>query len=112
MVAFASSLDQAGCLARNVFDASLGLETIMGHDPMDSTCQKVEVPKLSQAILNSTSQDLAKTFGIIKNAGDLGLNPEILNAYQKLVDELKKKGAKIVELDLPLNDQSIAVYYL
>ncbi|MBA2879851.1 aspartyl-tRNA(Asn)/glutamyl-tRNA(Gln) amidotransferase subunit A [Desulfosalsimonas propionicica] len=110
LVAFASSLDQIGPLAKDVTDAAILLGAISGHDPKDSTCAKNDVPDYT-AGLDAGVKGL--TFGIpveYQNAG--GMDPGVKAAVEKAVAQLTDAGAKCVEISLPQTEHAVAAYYL
>jgi len=109
LVAFASSLDQIGPLARNVPDCARLLQVIAGKDPRDSTSLDVPVPDYSQA-LNRDIKDVR--IGIPREYFQAGLDPEIADRITDTVALLKRSGAKIQDISLPHTDLAIAVYYI
>jgi len=109
MIAFASSLDQAGIFAKDVYDAALLLEVISGYDSKDSTSSNLAVPDFS-ALLN---QDLkGKKIGIPKEYMVDGTAEEIVSLWKKGREILQKNGAEIVEISLPHTEYAAAVYYV
>lgn len=109
MIAFASSLDHAGVIARSVEDGAIILENMMGYDENDSTSENLPVPELSKNINNSVKN---VTIGIPKDLRENpDLNPEILNNWNNVIELLKKDGANIVDIVLPYLPYAIQVYY-
>ena len=109
MVAFASSLDQAGVFAKNAHDAALVLETMAGFDNKDSTSIDQAVPNYS-ALLD---QDLkAKTIGIPKEYFSEGLDSSIAKNVDAAVQEYSSLGLNIVEISLPKSAMAIPCYYV
>ena len=110
LVAFASSLDQIGPLAKNVTDCALLLNTVAGHDPRDSTSVPREVPDYT----NSLPGDLKGiTIGIPEEYGATeGLDPAVLSSVNDAVEVLEKLGAKRVKVSLPHTEYAVAVYYV
>jgi aspartyl-tRNA(Asn)/glutamyl-tRNA(Gln) amidotransferase subunit A len=109
LVAFASSLDQIGPMARTAEDTALLLEALAGHDPLDSTSAPVETVKYSETI----KQPLAgMKLGIVKEHFGAGLDSDIGAAVQQAMKEYEKLGAKVKEISLPHNKYGIAVYYI
>ncbi len=109
LVAFASSLDQAGPLARTAADAALLLEVIAGHDPRDSTSADAPVARYSQTV----SQPLEKLrIGIVREHLGAGLHAEIAAAVEEAIQVWKDLGAQIQEISLPHNEYAIATYYI
>lgn len=109
IVAFASSLDQAGPLTRDVRDAALMLEVMAGHDPKDSTSAPLEVPSFEKA-LNQGIKGLR--VGIPKEYRVDGLGEDIQNLWEKGAQWLKEAGAEIVEISLPHTKYSLPTYYV
>ncbi len=109
MVAFASSLDQAGPITKTVEDASIILSSIAGHDPLDST--SVNVPGADyHAALNPEVKGLR--MGVPKEYFVSGMDPEIEESVKKAVSEFEKLGAEIVETSLPHTSYAISTYYI
>jgi aspartyl-tRNA(Asn)/glutamyl-tRNA(Gln) amidotransferase subunit A len=109
LVAYASSLDQIGPIAKTVADCALLLQALAGHDPRDSTSVPREVPdylsSLNQGIQN-------RTIGIPKEYFVGGLDPEVEQAIRQAVRVLEKEGARCLEITLPHTEYAIAVYYI
>jgi aspartyl-tRNA(Asn)/glutamyl-tRNA(Gln) amidotransferase subunit A len=109
LVAFASSLDQIGPLARSVEDVALLLETIAGHDPRDSTSLDAPVPHYT----DSVNQPLAGLrIGWVREHFGPGLHPEIESAVRAALDVYRGLGASIHEVSLPSSKYAIATYYV
>lgn len=110
MIAFASSLDQAGVFARNVADSALMLETIMGFDEKDSTSANKEVPALLPAC---SEQIRGMKIGVPYDMMELeGVSSEIIDMWQDSIAILKAEGAEIVQISLPHARHALAVYYI
>ena len=109
MVAFASSLDQAGPLARNVRDCAIMLRSMAGHDAKDSTCVDRPVPDYEAAIGVSVK---GLTVGIPREYRLDGMNPEIEALWRTGADWLSAAGAKIVEVSLPNTRHALPAYYI
>lgn len=109
IVAFASSLDQAGPMARTVKDASILLSIMAGHDAHDSTSVDMAVPDFTKA-LTGTIKGLK--IGIPKEYKSDNLSPEILALWQKGMDILKQAGAEIIDISLPHTEYALPVYYI
>lgn len=110
LVAHASSLDQIGPFARTVADAALALEVIAGPDDLDSTCARCAVPSISEA-LDEPFEGLR--VGVVREArGNPANTPAMREAYERVILELARAGAEIIELDLPHLRYGIAAYYL
>lgn len=109
LVAFASSLDQVGPLGWTVRDCALLLETIAGHDPLDSTSADLPVPAYSQTI----DQPLAGLrLGVVREHFGDGLDPEIAAAVRSAIDVYRGLGATIVDVSLPHSQYGVATYYV
>lgn len=109
VVAFASSLDQAGPMARDVRDCAIMLEAMAGFDAKDATSLKLDVPKWEQGL----SADLrGKKVGIPKEYRVDGMPSEIEALWQQGIDWLKDAGAEIVEVSLPHTKYALPAYYI
>lgn len=108
MIAFASSLDQAGTFARNVSDAALGLQAIMGYDEKDSTSVAVDVPDLTA--LSGDVRGLK--VGIPKEYRMDGTPEDIIALWDSAADMLKAQGAEIVSISLPHTQYALPTYYI
>ena len=105
MIAFASSLDQAGPMAKTVDDAALALEIMISKDPRDSTNVETsldftESPKTSYRI------------GVPRQYQNIELSDDIRKNWNDTLDDLKAQGHQVVEVDLPHSEYAIPVYYL
>ena len=109
MVAFASSLDQAGTLTKNVDDSAIMLQTICGYDKKDSTSSKMHVPRFSEYEKLSLK---GKKIGIPKEYLVDGLNSEIKKSWENFSDEFKKIGVEIIDISLPHTKYSLPTYYI
>jgi len=110
LVAFASSLDQIGPLARNVADAALALGVIAGHDGRDSTSVQREVPDYAAALGDGDCRDLK--IGVPKEYFGKGLDAEVRRLVRQAIKVYEQAGAKIVEVELPHAAYAIATYYI
>ncbi len=109
MVAFASSLDQAGPVTRTVRDAAIMLEAMTGYDPKDSTSINREVPNFEAAL---TGDIRGKTIGIPKEYR-LDETPEdILKLWDQGIGWLKDAGANVVDVSLPHTKYALPTYYI
>jgi aspartyl-tRNA(Asn)/glutamyl-tRNA(Gln) amidotransferase subunit A len=109
LVAFASSLDQAGPLTKTVRDAALIMNAIAGHDPQDSTCLNEPVPDYTAAL----GRDLSGVrLGLPKEYMIEGIEPQVKSAIDAAIAQLETLGAEIVDVSLPQTDYAIAVYYI
>lgn len=109
IIAFASSLDQAGPMTRTVRDAAISLNAMAGHDPKDSTSARIELPEFETAIGASLK---GKRIGIPKEYRIEGMNPEIIAEWEKGIAILKEAGAEIVEVSLPHTQYALTTYYI
>ncbi len=109
MIAFASSLDQAGPLARTAEDAALMLNAMAGFDERDSTSIEREVPDYS-AELNRDLQGLK--IGLPKEYFSEGLDDAVARVIEAAIDEYRKLGAEVVEISLPNSNLAVPVYYV
>ncbi|MGW8191036.1 Asp-tRNA(Asn)/Glu-tRNA(Gln) amidotransferase subunit GatA [Sphingomonas hankookensis] len=109
VVAFASSLDQAGPMARDVRDCALMLEAMAGFDPKDSTSLDLPVPAW-EAGLNADLR--GKRVGIPKEYRVDGMPAEIEALWQQGIEWLKDAGAEIVEVSLPHTKYALPAYYI
>ena len=112
LLAYASSFDQVGPLARSVEDTALMLQVIAGHDERDSTSSPVPVPDYSAAM--AAQQELSGlTLGLPREFfGHEGLDKGVAEACDKAVAAARDLGAKVVEVSLPHTEYSIASYYI
>jgi aspartyl-tRNA(Asn)/glutamyl-tRNA(Gln) amidotransferase subunit A len=109
MVAFASSLDQAGPITRDVRDAAIMLKSMAGFDAKDSTCADLPVPDYEASIGKSVK---GLKIGIPKEYRMDGMPEEIEALWQKGIDWLKDAGAEIVEVSLPHTRTALPAYYI
>ncbi|APZ97353.1 aspartyl/glutamyl-tRNA amidotransferase subunit A [Sphingopyxis sp. QXT-31] len=109
IVAFASSLDQAGPMARDVKDCAIMLENMAGFDPKDATSLNMAVPDWEAAL----SSDLkGKTVGIPKEYRLEGIDPEIDAMWDSGIAMLKDAGAEVVDISLPHTKYALPAYYI
>jgi aspartyl-tRNA(Asn)/glutamyl-tRNA(Gln) amidotransferase subunit A len=109
LVAFASSLDQIGCLGRTVSDAAILLGSIAGYDPRDST--SVDTPVADYAA--SLTEDLrGLRIGVPREYFVEGMQPEVESAVRAAVGSMTGLGADVVEVSLPHTGYALPVYYL
>jgi aspartyl-tRNA(Asn)/glutamyl-tRNA(Gln) amidotransferase subunit A len=109
LVAFASSLDQVGPLARNVADCARLLSSISGYDRQDSTSVKQPVPDFSGFLGKSIN---GMKVGIPREYFGEGLDPEIAEIVKNGIKILQEGGAETVDVSLPHTEYCVAVYYL
>ncbi|MXP25738.1 Asp-tRNA(Asn)/Glu-tRNA(Gln) amidotransferase subunit GatA [Altererythrobacter indicus] len=109
IVAFASSLDQAGPMAKDVTDCAIMLEAMAGFDPKDSTSLDLPVPDWEAAL----SSDLTgKKIGIPKEYRMDGLAADVAKAWDDGIQWLKDAGAEVVDISLPHTKYALASYYI
>jgi aspartyl-tRNA(Asn)/glutamyl-tRNA(Gln) amidotransferase subunit A len=109
MVAFASSLDQAGPIARTMRDCAIMLRSMAGHDPKDSTCYDAPVPDYEAAIGRSVK---GMTIGIPREYRLDGMPSEIETLWAEGAQWLKAAGARIVDVSLPHTRHALPAYYI
>lgn len=109
MIAFASSLDQAGPIAKSVEDAALLLSVMCSHDPKDSTSLNVETPDWQQDVGRSVK---GLKIGIPAEYRVDGMPSEIEDLWQKGIEWLKDGGAEIVDVSLPHTKFALPAYYI
>ncbi len=109
IVAFASSLDQAGPIGKSVRDCAVMLRSMAGHDPKDTTSVDAAVPDYEKAVGRSVK---GMKIGIPKEYRLDGLNAEIDALWQQGIDWLKSAGAEIVEISLPHTKYALPAYYI
>ncbi|MBE6456149.1 MAG: Asp-tRNA(Asn)/Glu-tRNA(Gln) amidotransferase subunit GatA [Alphaproteobacteria bacterium] len=109
IVAFASSLDQAGPMARSVKDCALMLNEMAGFDVHDSTVADLPVPDFTQALQGDLK---GKKIGIPKEYRSKDLNPAVAAVWDKGIEYLKNAGAEVVEISLPHTKYALPVYYI
>jgi aspartyl-tRNA(Asn)/glutamyl-tRNA(Gln) amidotransferase subunit A len=109
LIAFASSLDQIGPIARTVEDAALVYDAIAGKDPFDAT----SVDRPVEQTANRFREDLSGVrIGIVAEFALDGLEPDVRRAYETAYADLERLGAKLVDVSLPTADYGVATYYL
>jgi aspartyl-tRNA(Asn)/glutamyl-tRNA(Gln) amidotransferase subunit A len=109
LVAYGSSLDQVGVLAKDVRDAALILNVMAGHDAHDSTSMPAPVPDYRAAL---TGDVRGLRVGLPDEYFIEGVQPEVEAAVRGAIDVLAEMGAEIVRISLPNTDRALPVYYL
>ena len=109
IVAFASSLDQAGPMTRSVRDSAIMLRAMSGHDPKDSTSIPTPVPDYEAAM---TGDVRGLKFGVPKEYRMDGMPAEIETLWQQGIEWLKRAGAEPVEISLPHTKYALPTYYI
>lgn len=109
VVAFASSLDQAGPITRTVEDAAIMLRSMSGHDPKDSTSLKAEVPDFAAACTRSLK---GLRIGVPKEYRIDGMPQEIEKLWAEGMDWLRAEGCELVDVSLPHTKYALPAYYI
>ena len=109
IVAFASSLDQAGPMTRTVRDAALMLEVMSSYDPKDATSVNTPVPAFEKAL---TGDIRGLKVGIAKEYQVDGMSDEITQLWHQGIDWLKQAGAEIIDVSLPHTKYALPAYYI
>jgi len=109
MIAFASSLDQAGPLTRSVEDAAIILNIISGRDELDSTSVDVPVPDFTK---NLNGDIKGMKIGIPKEYFVDGMDNDVERSVLKAIQDIKSLGAEIIEISLPHTKYAISTYYI
>jgi aspartyl-tRNA(Asn)/glutamyl-tRNA(Gln) amidotransferase subunit A len=109
LIAFASSLDQIGPMARRVADAVDLLEAVAGHDPLDATSIRGAVPPMRRSLDTGVA---GLKIGLVSELSGEGIAPAVAAAFQRILDALAGAGAEIVDVSLPTAPAAISVYYL
>ncbi|PZS36417.1 MAG: Asp-tRNA(Asn)/Glu-tRNA(Gln) amidotransferase GatCAB subunit A [Pseudonocardiales bacterium] len=113
LIAFSSSLDQAGPFGRTVLDAALLHEVIAGHDPCDSTSIRGPVAPVVAAAREGARGDLSGVrIGVVRELGGEGYQPGVLASFEAAVEALRGLGADIREVSCPHFGYALAAYYL
>jgi aspartyl-tRNA(Asn)/glutamyl-tRNA(Gln) amidotransferase subunit A len=110
LVAFSSSLDQAGPFARTVLDAALLHATIAGHDPMDATSIDAPVPPVVDAARDGDVAGMR--IGVVRELSGEGYQPGVEQRFREAVELLTSVGADVVEVSCPHFDYALPAYYL
>jgi len=112
-IAYGSSLEQIGPMARNVNDLALTMEAIAGFDENDSTSMKVEVPKYSEELKANSGQGLkGLRVGVPKEYFIAGMDKEVEQSVRDGIKVLAGLGAEIIDISLPHTEHALSVYYI
>jgi aspartyl-tRNA(Asn)/glutamyl-tRNA(Gln) amidotransferase subunit A len=111
LIAFASSLDQIGPFSRTVEDTALVLQAIAGPDPCDATAALAPVADYAAALEPAKGVE-GRTIAVPRRLLEDGVDSGVRQAFDVAVDALEKRGAKIVDVELPHSRHAIAIYYL
>jgi aspartyl-tRNA(Asn)/glutamyl-tRNA(Gln) amidotransferase subunit A len=116
IIAFASSLDQVGPLARDVRDAALLLATVAGHDERDSTSAPIDVPDLAAGLAVDDDKAAASLrgvrLGLPRQYFVAGMEPGVEASVHEAVAAMTAAGAEVVEVDMPHTSYGLATYYI
>jgi aspartyl-tRNA(Asn)/glutamyl-tRNA(Gln) amidotransferase subunit A len=112
VVAFASSLDQVGPLARTVWDVAKLTEVMAGHDPRDSTSVDRPVDAYTDAVQRGVGNLAGVRVGVPREYFVGGNEPAVESAVRRALDVMADAGAAIVEISLPHTEYAVATYYL
>lgn len=110
LIAYASSLDQAGTFTRTVRDAALLLGVMAGHDPHDATTMPLPVPDYAAVLEGADVRGLR--IGLPQEYFTAGIQPEVEAAVRAAVETLARLGAEVMEISLPHTRYGLPVYYL
>ncbi|MBC7464010.1 MAG: Asp-tRNA(Asn)/Glu-tRNA(Gln) amidotransferase subunit GatA [Actinobacteria bacterium] len=110
LIAFSSSLDQAGPCARTVLDTALLHEAIAGHDPKDATSIDAPVPQVVKAAREGDVKGMK--IGVVKELNGDGYQTGVRSRFEESLELLAKAGAEIVEVSCPNFEYALAAYYL
>ena len=109
MIAFASSLDQAGPMARSAEDCALILNEMCSHDKKDTTSLDENIPDFQKHLNESLK---GKKIGIVKDLDLSSLDSEVVKVYEESLNEFTSLGAKLVDITLPNLSLSVPTYYV
>ena len=109
LIAFASSLDQIGPLTKDVTDAAIFLNAMVGHDPKDSTSVDLPVPDHRRSLIDDVKN---LKIGVIKELLGEGIGSNVKRSILEAAELLKKLGAKVEEVSMPTLKYGVAAYYL
>ena len=109
MIAFASSLDQAGPMARSAEDCALILNEMCSHDEKDTTSLNENIPDFQKHLNESLK---GKKIGIVKDLDLSSLDNEVVKVYEESLNEFTSLGAKLVDITLPNLSLSVPTYYV
>ncbi len=109
LIAFASSLDQIGPIAKDVKDAALLLNVIAGHDEMDSTSVDLPVPDYRKSLVKDVK---GLRIGVPKEYFVKGIDKDVEEAIKKAINILKDLGAKTIDISLPHTEYALSTYYI
>jgi len=109
LVAFASSLDQIGPFTKNVTDAAIVLNHLVGHDSLDSTSVKIDKPDYTKALVNDLK---GVRVGVPKELMVEGIDPKVREVIESALEVFVKSGAIVAETSLPNLEYGLSAYYI
>lgn len=109
VAAMASSWDTVGPLTRSIEDAAIVLQAMAGHDPLDATTPKVEVPDYSKNLSKGVK---GLRIGVPKEYFGEGVDAEVREIVMKAIKSYEEMGASIQEVSLPMTEYAVAMYYV
>ena len=116
LIAFASSLDQIGPITKDVRDASILLNILAGGDSYDSTCVNLPVPDYSKSLgkdIKGLKIAVPEEYFALSSGTEIqGLDPEVKMSVEEAINQLKKSGAIVSQVNLPHTEYAVAVYYI
>ncbi len=112
VIAFASSLDQTGFFSLKVEDSFRAAQVVSGKDNADNTSSTEEVPDWIEQSKAFTGDLSGKKIGVIKEYLESEVSPEVKETNEKALEALKRRGAEVFEISLPLVSHGVAAYYL
>jgi aspartyl-tRNA(Asn)/glutamyl-tRNA(Gln) amidotransferase subunit A len=112
LIAFASTFDQIGPFTNNIEDAALLMEIISGHDTMDSTTSRKDVPELYNAVKQASKEKKYRVAYIQDCLEHKGLNSEVRDTVMNVISSLKANGHKVEPISFPFLDYMVPTYYV
>jgi aspartyl-tRNA(Asn)/glutamyl-tRNA(Gln) amidotransferase subunit A len=109
VIAYASSLDQVGPVARDVTDCAIMLGAVAGYDPCDSTSVNLPVPDYTKSLVNDVK---GLKIGLPRECFISGLDPDVQKAMDRAIETYRGLGIDFREISLPTLDYAVAAYYL
>ncbi len=109
LIAFASSLDQIGPVARTVGDAATLLEVVAGWDPLDATSYRGDLPAMSGALETGVE---GLRIGMVTELSSTGIDAQVIASTRATLDRLSDAGAEILDVSLPSTEYALSAYYL
>ncbi len=109
LIAFASSLDQIGPIGRTVDDTLTTFEILAGHDPLDATSYRGDLPDFRAGFEDGAA---GLKIGVVRELSGEGYEPDVEAAFQRTVELLSSAGADVLEVSLPSLEVALSAYYL